>query len=96
MSEIQRPSGMEFRQKLQEREDALKESIDRTKVQPQDVLFAAQQSMLSDCPPKGAVLVCWYTPGENGRSKLKWSGWQDSDCQMKALAAEMAAWLVSP
>lgn len=96
MSEIPKPTGYDFRARLQEREDTLKESVDATKWEPQDVLWAVQENMRSANPPKGAMLVCWYTPGENGRLRLKWSGWQDSDCHMKALAAEMAAWLVAP
>jgi hypothetical protein len=66
---------------------------------PEDALFSAFE-MMKEQPPRGAFIVCWYTPntddGNKGRLKLKFQGYQQHDCQMKALAAEMAAWLVAP
>lgn len=92
MSEIKKPGGYDFRVKLEQRSG----HVSGTKWLPEDVLFSASQAM-ADNPPKGAVLVCWYTPiPENGRLALRWQGCQEHDCQMKALAAEMASMLVAP
>lgn len=91
MSELPKPTGYELRVKMEQRSDG---HISGTKCLPQDVLFSAHQ-MLSEHPAK-ALLVCWYAPDENGRLKLHWQGCQEHDVQMKALAAEMAAWLVAP
>jgi hypothetical protein len=91
MTDIPKPAGYEFRVKLQQRSS----HVSGTKWQPQDALFSASE-MLSEYPPQGAFLVCWYTPDENGRLKLKFQGSQEHDCQMKALASEMASYLVAP
>lgn len=91
MSELSQPTGYEFRVKLEQREDG---HVSGTKWLPQDVLHAAHEQTSSQSVK--ALLVCWYVPNENGRLILKWQGCQEHDTQLKALAAEMTAWLVAP
>jgi hypothetical protein len=92
MSDIPKPAGFDFRVRLEQRPQ---NHIEGSKWEPKDALYSAHK-MLDEAPPRGALLVCWYTPDENGRLKLKFQGWQEHDCQMKSLSAEIAYWLCAP
>lgn len=62
---------------------------------PADVMYSASEVM-KDHPPEGAFMVCWYARNENGDLKLKFQAFQQHELQLKALSAEMCAWLVAP